>query len=241
MEHMLKHPGIVPGSVKDIQDSRENMKEIIYGCWDAASDPISILTTEEEEEDGVERYALPWVTHAIISNPPVFGHYHVAQRLGVPLHIFFTMPWSPTKEFPHPFANMSYEKRTARRNLFSYYIVDTLTWTGLGDLGNSFRTKVLGLPAITSTIGQTLLHYSRVPHAYIWSPNLIPKPRDWGSHIDITGFFFLALGQNYTPPQDILTFLESGPPPIYIGFGSIVLDDPKEMTRVIFEVSCEEF
>ena len=34
---------------------------------------------------------------AIISNPPTYGHIHCAEKLGVPLHMFFTMPWSPTK------------------------------------------------------------------------------------------------------------------------------------------------
>ena len=34
---------------------------------------------------------------AIISNPPTYGHIHCAEKLGVPLQMFFTMPWSPTK------------------------------------------------------------------------------------------------------------------------------------------------
>lgn len=29
-------------------------------------------------------------------------------------------------------------------------------------------------------------------------------------------------------------FLRGGPPPVYIGFGSIVVDDPNAMTRIIF-------
>ncbi|KAI9071740.1 hypothetical protein K1719_046297 [Acacia pycnantha] len=34
------------------------------------------------------------------------GHVHVAEALGVPIHIFFTMPWTPTHEFPHPLARV---------------------------------------------------------------------------------------------------------------------------------------
>jgi len=235
MEHMLKNPGIMPGSLEEIQDSRDNMREIFHGCWDAVTEPISMVTTTEEEEKGIQKETEPWQTHAIISNPPAFAHYHVAERLGVPLHIFFTMPWSPTKEFPHPLANMSFEKRTARRNLFSYYLVDTLTWTGLGDMVNNLRTKSLGLPPVTATVGQTLMHYSHVPHTYTWSPALSPKPKDWGPHIDICGFFYLSLGCNYTPPPDLQKFLDAGDPPIYVGFGSIVMEDPAAMTRIIFE------
>lgn len=67
------------------------------------------------------------------------------------------------------------------------------------------------------------------------SPALIPKPKDWGSHISISGFYFLSLASSYTPEPELAAFLEAGPPPIYIGFGSIVVDDPNAMTKLIFE------
>ena len=67
------------------------------------------------------------------------------------------------------------------------------------------------------------------------SPALIPKPRDWGTHISIAGFYFLSLAANYEPERELLEFLEAGPPPIYIGFGSIVVDDPNAMTKLIFK------
>ena len=64
---------------------------------------------------------------------------------------------------------------------------------------------------------------------------MIPKPKDWGNHISISGFYFLPLAQNYTPPPDLAAFLDAGPPPIYIGFGSIVVDDANAMTKLIFD------
>ncbi|KAG8407672.1 hypothetical protein J3458_020412 [Metarhizium acridum] len=67
------------------------------------------------------------------------------------------------------------------------------------------------------------------------SPALIPKPNDWGRHIDISGFYFLNLASSYTPDPELAAFLEAGPPPVYIGFGSIVVDDPNAMTRMIFD------
>ncbi len=64
---------------------------------------------------------------------------------------------------------------------------------------------------------------------------MIPKPKDWASHISISGFYFLSLASNYTPADDLLAFLNAGPPPVYIGFGSIVVDDPNAMTKLIME------
>lgn len=66
------------------------------------------------------------------------------------------------------------------------------------------------------------------------SSALIPKPQDWGPHINITGFPFLKSGLNYEPPEDLVQFLNAGPPPVYIGFGSIVVEKPDELTKLIF-------
>lgn len=45
------------------------------------------------------------------------------------------------------------------------------------------------------------------------SPALIPKPNDWGSHISLSGFFFLEQASNFTPAPDLKAFLDAGPPP----------------------------
>lgn len=50
---------------------------------------------------------------AVIANPVCYGHEHCAEALGVPLHMVFTMPWSPTGEFAHPMARILYTLRIA--------------------------------------------------------------------------------------------------------------------------------
>lgn len=64
---------------------------------------------------------------------------------------------------------------------------------------------------------------------------MIPKPKDWGQHIDVAGFYFLSLASSYTPEPELASFLADGSPPVYIGFGSIVIDDPDKMTKLIFK------
>lgn len=83
--------------------------------------------------------------------------------------------------------------------------------------------------------GFQLLQRLRVPHYYLWSQSLIPRPADWSSHLNVTGFSFLEQSSTYTPPDDLAAFLANGPPPVYIGFGSIVVDDPKELTELLLE------
>lgn len=54
------------------------------------------------------------------------------------------------------------------------------------------------------------------------------------THQDICGFF-MRDEPSYTPPQDLAKFLANGTQPVYIGFGSIVIDDPATMTYIIKE------
>ncbi|KAJ4316875.1 hypothetical protein N0V94_005217 [Neodidymelliopsis sp. IMI 364377] len=70
-------------------------------------------------------------------------------------------------------------------------------------------------------------------HILFTSPSLIPKPRDWEDHISISGFCFLSQTDDYTPDPALTAFLRAGPPPIYIGFGSIVVDDPDGLTEIL--------
>lgn len=110
-----------------------------------------------------------------------------------------------------------------------------MMWQGLGDLINRFRTQVLRLEDISTLWAPGQLYRLKVPYTYMWSPGIIPKPKDWGPEIDVTGFVFLDLASNFTPPDDLKKFLDDGEPPVYIGFGSIVVDDPDQFTKLIFE------
>ena len=63
----------------------------------------------------------------------------------------------------------------------------------------------------------------------------MPKPRDWGAHISISGFYFLQSNSEFKPTPDLVKFIEDGDPPIYVGFGSIVVDNPEAMTSMVLE------
>lgn len=51
---------------------------------------------------------------------------------------------------------------------------------------------------------------------------------------DVCGFFFCD-PPNYHPEPNINKFLRQGPPPIYIGFRSIVINNPERLTAIILE------
>ncbi|CAL9752428.1 unnamed protein product [Musa acuminata subsp. burmannicoides] len=181
---------------------------------------------------------IPFKVDAIIANPPAYGHTHVAEALKVPIHIFFTMPWTPTSEFPHPLSRV---KQSVGYRL-SYQIVDSVIWLGICDMINDFRKQKLKLQPVTYLSGvQTSA--SDIPYGYIWSPHLVPKPKDWGPKIDVVGFCFLDLASNYEPPESLVDWLNAGEKPVYIGFGSLgssfcyydPVQEPGKMTEIIVE------
>lgn len=58
----------------------------------------------------------------------------------------------------------------------SYQIVDSLIWLGIRDLINDVRKKKLRLRPVTYLSGSQGSE-SDIPHGYIWSPHLVPKPK----------------------------------------------------------------
>lgn len=255
MAFMVKHPGLMPGldALKngEVKRRREGIKEILMGCWRSCFEAGNGLgpppQTQRPDEPMDESYVLPgdprdrpFVADAIIANPPSFAHIHIAEKLGIPLHMMFTMPWSPTRAFAHPLANIeSTNTDVVMTNYVSYALVEMMTWQGLGDVINRFRTKLLDLEPLSLLWAPGLLNRLRVPTTYCWSPALIPKPADWQNEITIAGFYFLDLASSYIPDPALAAFLapSAGSPPVYIGFGSIVVDDPDALTHTIFKAA----
>ncbi|PTB55442.1 glycosyltransferase family 1 protein [Trichoderma harzianum CBS 226.95] len=251
MAFMVKHPGLMPGldALKsgEISKRRRGVQEMMLGCWRSCIEAGDGLGPPPEPHRRTEPWDPsagmpgdpnhePFVADAIIANPPSFAHIHVAEKLGIPLHMMFTMPWSPTRAFPHPLANVqSSNADDVLTNYLTYTLVEMMTWQGLGDVINRFRENALDLPPLSLIWAPGLLNRLKISYTYCWSPALIPKPNDWGPHIDVAGFYFLNLASSYTPEPDLAAFLEAGPPPVYIGFGSIVVDDPNAMTRLILD------
>ncbi|RXI00165.1 hypothetical protein DVH24_037713 [Malus domestica] len=174
--YMARNKGLIPSGRAEILIQRKQLKAIIESLLPACTEP--------DIETGV-----PFKAQAIVANPPAYGHAHVAEALGVPLHIFFTMPWTKKKLKLSPIAYFS-------------------TYHG---------------------------SISHLPTGYMWSPHVVPKPSDWGSLVDVVGYCFLNLGSKYQPQDEFVEWIQKGPKPIYIGFGSMPLDDPKKTTNIILE------
>lgn len=206
MAFMVKNPGLIPSleTIKagEISKRRESMYEMFEGFWRAC------INSTDDETDVANLKMLgsrtPFIADAIIANPPSFAHFCCAERLGIPLHLVFTFPYSPTQSFPHPLANIkSTNVDQSYTNYMSYPLVDLVTWQGLGDLVNRFRVQTLGIEPVSTLWAPGQLSRLKVPMTYLWSPGLVPKPADWGPEIDIAGYVFLDLGSKFKPPAEL--------------------------------------
>ena len=228
--YMVRTGGsVLPTNVEqfreDVPKKREMITEILESTWQAA---VSEDLTHPERD--------PFVADAVIANPPCFGHIHVAEALHAPLQIIFTMPWTPTTAFSHPLANLKQSTHGPVENWLSFLTIDFLTWAGSADLVNRFRENTLGIePILLGEGGSSLLQDNEVPTTYLWSPAFVGKPADWGDAVDIAGFCFLEQATSFEAPRELTDFLEQGPPPFYIGFGSCVIENPDEATAIIRE------
>jgi sterol 3beta-glucosyltransferase len=55
---------------------------------------------------------------------------------------------------------------------------------------------------------------------------VFPTPEDWPTSVHNTGYWFLDEPGGWQPPKGLLDFLEGGPAPVYVGFGSV--GDPQQ-------------
>ncbi|CAL8465481.1 g5017 [Coccomyxa elongata] len=235
----VQSKGVFPRGFGQVQKVRQQIKAYVAG-------QLAACTGADPDHPD-----LPFQADAMIANPISYGHVHVADALGIPLHILFTMPWTATKEFAHPQARFLHEKRHAlpprlRRhfqpffgavNRASFKAIDGAMFVGTGDILAKFRKDVLGQPSLLSLKHyHRPLHYCGVPVSYCWSPALLPQPADWPATAEVVGFCQLEASDrmHYSPPEDLVQFLAAGPPPVYIGFGSMTLKQPHELARTVF-------
>lgn len=145
------------------------------------------------------------------------GHL-VAMRMGVPDVSAQLFPvFSPTSEFPcvafpDPSLGGAYNRLT-------HVIANETFRRGGRLLYRRVRSNSPGLPPLASwPFAGTVAH--RTPILYGFSPLVVPRPRDWRGREYITGYWFLPAVDEGEIDDRLHQFVQEGPPPVYIGFGT---------------------
>ena len=105
----------------------------------------------------------------------------------------------------------------------------------LHPLLNRWRRTTLGLPPSRTIGGIEAAQTSGVPVLHAFSPHVFPKPAHWPDWFHITGYWFLEHPDSWQPSADLVEFLTVGPPPVYVGFGSVSANDMQRMTDIVIK------
>lgn len=170
----------------------------------------------------------------LIESPSAMGGIHVAEKLGIPYFRAFTMPWTRTRAYPHAFV-MPEQKLGGAYNYMTYVMFDNIFWKAIAAQVNRWRNNTLGLPNTSLEKMQP----NKVPFLYNFSPSVVAPPLDFSDWIRVTGYWFLDEGDKFEPPAELQAFIkkarDDGKKLVYVGFGSIIVNDPAKMTQEVID------
>ncbi|WP_282607063.1 glycosyltransferase [Pelagibius sp. Alg239-R121] len=141
----------------------------------------------------------------------------------------------PTEAFPvifTPFADLG-----GFGNRLSHHLFNALAAWGQSNSFGSWGTEILGITGSGKRdffdgydpTGRVL------PRLHGYSRHIVPKPKDWPEREQVTGYWFSEPVNDWTPPEPLANFLGAGPPPVYVGFGSMPAEDAERQTRVVID------
>jgi UDP:flavonoid glycosyltransferase YjiC (YdhE family) len=166
------------------------------------------------------------------SGTGMYSGQAVAEARGVPFMPAFLQPVHPTGEFPSALFPIAI-KGGVVLNWATHCIGGMAFWKGLHPIVNQIRREQFGLPAISPFLGPVVeMDRKRIPVLYGFSQSVLRKPTNWTQLHHVTGYWFLD-EPDWHPPAKLMEFLEDGPPPVCVGFGSMSDSAPDRMTEIV--------
>lgn len=161
----------------------------------------------------------------IVFHPKLPGALDIAEALDVPAVMaplfpqFVPTAAFPTLGFPDLPLGPGYRRTTYR---LMHAIAARI---GMGPV-QRLRSRQ-GWGPRSARMGLMADHRGRaVPVLHGFSPVLCPRPGDWPATAVVTGHWPLA-PSGAALPQGVVDFLDAGPPPVYVGFGSMAGRNPE--------------
>jgi sterol 3beta-glucosyltransferase len=164
--------------------------------------------------------------------------YHVAEGLGLPGMDLLLQPGHTTSDFPPSFASGG---RSFGRfgNRAAGMAMTTALALAMAGPTREIRRE-LGLPR--RGIREALTGEpdgSRWPVFYGFSPAVVPRPADWPDSCQVAGYWWPRRPAGWRPPAELEEFLNSGPPPVFFGFGDMTPDDPGQFIELATAAGCQ--
>jgi len=167
--------------------------------------------------------------------------HFILRRLGKPHLVAALQPVTPSRMYPPfllPHAWPPHVPRPAQLHLWAHRLVYEFLWQVGRPLVNRALMEFFALPPlpVVGTL-RRLFEDPALPFLYAISPSLFPRPADWPAWHLMTGFWLLLEQAQEPLPDDLEAFLEDGPPPVYVGFGSMTPRDPQGTARAVLQAA----
>ncbi len=158
----------------------------------------------------------------------------VAKKLGVPVVQAYNVPITTTGSFPGALCPWLDFGPASRR--LGHRLTRAVLWSTARSAATEARAEVLGAPR-TSVLPGGHPGLLPGPVLYGFSEAFLPRPNDWPADVRVTGFWFAAEPSGFSPPLELQRFLDAGPPPVCIGFGSMSTERPTELGAMAIEAA----
>ncbi|MGF1529601.1 MAG: glycosyltransferase [Candidatus Competibacterales bacterium] len=158
---------------------------------------------------------------------PVAGS--LAEAAGKPVVQVLLQPLLPTQDFRSPLIHWSWLPPGSNR--LSHHLALGLMEQLLHPLVNASRRAVdlKPIPRWRPPGAAARFSYCAV------SPSVVPKPGDWPANSAMVGYYFLDDPAPLAPSLE--AFLQAGPPPVYLGFGSMAADNAPQLAALAMEAA----
>jgi len=230
----------VSGNVQEIAESPDMRRLLEKG------DFLAVMRRAAQES---ERISLLWAKQALVACQSMdalvaglgglFVGLALAEKLNLTLVQAYNIPFTPTRAFPGALFPKAISRLGGAANLLSHHLTRQILWQQFRSSDRPARTQALGLPAAPFWGPYHAAALRGAPILYGFSPAVIARPVDWGNEIHVTGYWFLDAEPDWAPAPALVEFIESGPPPIYIGFGSMSSRKPEETTDLMWRALAE--
>lgn len=169
----------------------------------------------------------------IVVHHAVLPGNELAERLGAPSVPVCVVPaWVPTDSFPSPLTPFRIPDMLNRTS----YPLAALWLRILQGGTTKWRRETLALPRRRGH-HNVLRRPDGAPTTVLqsFSRHVLPTPLRYPDWVHTTGFWFMPFTPGWRAPDELSNFLNSGPPPICIGFGSSIGTDPHRRGGIIAE------
>jgi sterol 3beta-glucosyltransferase len=144
--------------------------------------------------------------------------YQVAEAAGVPWAGVFLQPIAPTGDFGSVLLGGRSIGRPGNRAVTAG--ANFLSQTLYGPPVQRLRAQ-LGLPREPIRRLRARQDGGRYPTFHGFSTAVVPRPSDWPAQLEVTGYWWPVRPAGWQPPPALAGFLAAGPPPVFVGFGSM--------------------